>query len=261
MDSTSTSAVIQDCREALDGEDDIIGMQPHIPPVPSANTTEARQPLIPPVPSADFTGAMQPHIPPLPSANATDARQDMNVELSLKFADTKTRKRGRPRGCDKTAIGLPRKRAKKMGNQEGSNRGNLAGKPCSFMEKTSQEKTSFILGLLFGDKEKDIYTKTDLPTFGNLRNELGDSKIDVKLIEDRLTVEAKDKLNEMLNRLMPQLEMRWKCGMCNRPLSEHRFSTCCDSCLMWFHDKCLGFQTPIKVKLWFCKECKKIKHL
>ena len=48
----------------------------------------------------------------------------------------------------------------------------------------------------------------------------------------------------------------WYCGRCTNPiLDETESSIVCDSCLMWFHFKCLNLKQSPKSTVWFCRSC------
>lgn len=46
----------------------------------------------------------------------------------------------------------------------------------------------------------------------------------------------------------------WLCNLCKEELHSEG-SLGCDSCLQWFHLRCLGKKTCPKTKKWFCREC------
>ena len=46
----------------------------------------------------------------------------------------------------------------------------------------------------------------------------------------------------------------WICSLCKEELHAKR-SLGCDSCLLWFHLRCLGKKNFPKTKKWFCRGC------
>ena len=46
----------------------------------------------------------------------------------------------------------------------------------------------------------------------------------------------------------------WDCGVCQEDLG-HSNSICCESCLTWYHLKCVGLNNPPKKSNWFCRCC------
>jgi hypothetical protein len=53
---------------------------------------------------------------------------------------------------------------------------------------------------------------------------------------------------------------KWSCATCFQD-AEISGCVCCDSCLDWFHLKCVNKKAPPKTKFWFCGACHRIDWL
>lgn len=52
-------------------------------------------------------------------------------------------------------------------------------------------------------------------------------------------------------------EKTWDCKACDKELKNNK-AIGCDSCLEWYHLKCIGKQEPPKAKTWVCRNCVKV---
>ena len=51
-----------------------------------------------------------------------------------------------------------------------------------------------------------------------------------------------------------QSDPKWFCGVCQEDLGSSR-SVVCESCLVWYHQKCGSINIPPKKVPWFCCFC------
>ena len=61
-------------------------------------------------------------------------------------------------------------------------------------------------------------------------------------------IQITDKMAEL------QRDPKWKCGACHDDLLLSP-SVVCESCLVWYHLKCVGLTAAPKKTLWFCRSC------
>ena len=61
---------------------------------------------------------------------------------------------------------------------------------------------------------------------------------------------------ELVENVMERMRTKvvWLCSSCSSPLDTSE-SIVCESCLDWFHLKCVGLKRPPKRKDWFCRGC------
>lgn len=61
---------------------------------------------------------------------------------------------------------------------------------------------------------------------------------------------------ELVQNVMKMMRetQEWLCSSCNLALCTSE-SIVCESCLEWFHLKCIGLKTPPKKRTWFCRGC------
>lgn len=155
-------------------------------------------------------------------------------------------KRGRPKGAEKTIIGLPKKR-------------RAFSKLVPFIKMSIQEKETVILSWLFS---KDIVNSA---VRGQLIDEdqvevrpellspaLLDENVELKLIHRFLTRDGWLALNKAVKHLKKYVT--YFCCVCKIDIGKS-LSICCDCCLLWCHLTCSGLCKPSKKKHWFCKMC------
>ena len=61
-------------------------------------------------------------------------------------------------------------------------------------------------------------------------------------------IQVTDKMAEL------ERDPKWKCGACHKDLLVSP-SVVCESCLEWYHLKCVGLTVAPKKSLWFCRLC------
>ena len=62
-------------------------------------------------------------------------------------------------------------------------------------------------------------------------------------------------LASLLKTILQLKEIRtiWTCGDLHTQKSLD--CVCCESCLCWYHYKCVGLVTKPKMKNWYCRQC------
>ena len=199
--------------------------------------------------------------------------------LTIEFENLKPppimRKRGRPKGAEKTVIGLPRcKRFK----------GDQVRKPVAFLKKTTANReegwwammlrvfVSYMYNLYFSvvmlswflDRhvkeavlarkrlvlEEDVEVRPERIPATCL-----DEDVCIQSIRKYFSTDAWCTLTNVLDVLRSNLV--WYCGLCAKEMcDETENSIKCDSCLTWFHFQCVGIKTGPKAKEWFCRHCR-----
>ncbi|CAI8036418.1 hypothetical protein GBAR_LOCUS20403 [Geodia barretti] len=162
------------------------------------------------------------------------------------------KKRGRPKGHGLTTIGLPAKRARKELLRY--------KKPCSFSKLHVSEKEKVILSWFVDEKvaeralkhndlieEEDVECKPE-----RLPDSVLDENVDIHLARKHFTTEAWMLVQEVFKH--KSVHMAWICHSCHHNLHFEQ-SIICDSCLLWFHFKCVGLVRQPKCKNWFCRSC------
>ncbi|XP_057336089.1 MATH and LRR domain-containing protein PFE0570w-like [Microplitis mediator] len=196
-------------------------------------------------------------------------RKDINV-LSNIIVQPSLKRRGRPKGTDKTVIGLPRKvkRAKKE-------------KEIPFIEKSSIEKSKIILKWLMPRNnideilnnqrrisESDVTISINELSFAII----DDKNINLSSIKQYFTNEGWEKVNHLCDQ---KKKIEWQCKYCKIDLNKtvdndddndggddideikkFKISIGCDYCLEWYHLKCAGLVKKPKYRLWMCAGCK-----
>ena len=79
---------------------------------------------------------------------------------------------------------------------------------------------------------------------------------DDKLLIEEHEVETRPELVEVVKSVINVFSDKgeWACAVCCHNLVSAN-SLCCDSCLEWFHLKCVGLKQPPKRSVWFCRKC------
>ena len=50
-------------------------------------------------------------------------------------------------------------------------------------------------------------------------------------------------------------KINWICSICHHDLHSYPSIILCDTCLLWYHFKCVGLTKQPKAKKWFCRTC------
>ena len=155
-------------------------------------------------------------------------------------------KRGRPKGADKTVVGLPKKRT-------------AYSKLLPFNRLSVHDKEKAILSwLLSADivnfalrgqlvDEDQIEVRPEL-----LSPALVDENVELKLVQIFFTRDGWVSLNTAIKNLNKHIT--YFCCVCKIDI-ENSLSICCDCCLLWCHLICAGLNKAPKKKHWFCKQC------
>ena len=81
-----------------------------------------------------------------------------------------------------------------------------------------------------------------------------DENICVSMVKKYFTIDAWMVVQNVME--VMQARRKWDCAACSLLLST-RESVACESCLNWFHLKCVGLKKAPKKKNWFCVTCHK----
>lgn len=150
------------------------------------------------------------------------------------------RKRGRPKGVYASVIGIPKKRKK-----------------GPFKLMTNKEKEKMILWWLLKEKAKDcldyghVITDKDVPKHGDMANELLDENVNISVVFKHFTTLAFTKAEHMLK--MKRLKVKWMCHVCSEEADGHTIG--CETCLKWYHLKCVSLKKKPKIRNWICRQC------
>ena len=85
-----------------------------------------------------------------------------------------------------------------------------------------------------------------------ISNAILDQSVDVHLIRHCFTNDAWLIVQDVLNR--KKEHHVWICRGCSHDLDKDQ-AILCDSCLEWFHFRCVGLIKQPKQKYWFCRDC------
>ena len=84
-----------------------------------------------------------------------------------------------------------------------------------------------------------------------VQNSILDDNVDVCLIRKYFTNDAWKVVQDVLQ--LKEINTTWTCQICNSEVSLD--CVCCESCLCWYHYKCVGLVTKPKMKNWYCRQC------
>ena len=159
----------------------------------------------------------------------------------------KVKMRGRPKGAGLTVIGLPRK--KKNGNKH----------PVKFLMKPSDVKEKQILSWMLSDDLVKKALNGELIDIQEVPSDtirmspcLLDENVNWKVVQKYFAKGTWMMMRDLVHRL--SIKPNWVCGVCQDDL-EHSHSVVCESCLIWYHLKCVGLNNPPKKTNWFCRFC------
>lgn len=154
-------------------------------------------------------------------------------------------KRGRPKGNNKTVVGLPSRQGKK--------------RPSPFHLKHPQEKDAIMLKWFVS--QGDVKKALDGTLLIESAVEQNCNKVSTACLDEAVCVTRlrqyfdKDAWTSVLHLLdVKKRDAIWFCPVCNLPIDDAK-SICCNSCLEWFHMNCLNLNSAPKSKNWFCKTC------
>ena len=83
-------------------------------------------------------------------------------------------------------------------------------------------------------------------------NSVLDKNIDVFFIRKYFSTDAWLMVESILER--KKIDDVWMCDACHRDLHSEP-SIICESCLTWYHFRCVGLTKHPKIKNWFCRSC------
>ena len=155
--------------------------------------------------------------------------------------------KGRPKGLEKTAIGLNRKRKRD-------------DKILPFSKLHISEKKRRVLSWFAGDQTAkraiEEGVKISLADLIDAEPEklslcAQDEKVDVKIIRPYTEIDAYKKI---LLAVSNQGDQDLLCAMCSHPVDEDVIQ--CASCLSHLHLQCIDKSSKPKMRNWFCDSCK-----
>lgn len=155
--------------------------------------------------------------------------------------------RGRPKGCSKTVIGLPKFNC-------------LKKKP--FSKRSATEKKIFILQLIVAPAcFEEVYKKDKKIEIADINSDLPHSLlheyINLNVIREYCSESSWHKLNILLSDMRNNVP--WYCEHCNHILND-KSSVICASCLKSYHLICIGLKQVPKKKNWMCRYCPEEKN-
>ena len=158
----------------------------------------------------------------------------------------KIKKRGRPKGSQQTVIGLPRK---KLGVK----------KVLPFLMKTTTDRAKQILLWFVSEEDASLALQGSLLNESmveqnpkNVPNSCLSDKVNIWDIRRYFHNDGWQAVEHIYN--IKKNSPNWCCVVCKTDL--YVYTSCmCDSCLCWYHLKCIWKRTPPKAKNWFCREC------
>ena len=174
--------------------------------------------------------------------------------LSIDFADAVfapvPKKRGRPKGSQTTAIGLPKRKKLKM-----------SGKPTPFHKKDSLTRQRHLLTFFVTDEDVNSAMKHSGMLLGeecvemipeHIPSACLDSHVDINIIRKYFDENGWAALVSVFGE---RKQMPWYCYTCQEVLEDTN-SIGCDSCLNWQHWRCAAVKSKPKPKFWYCRHCK-----
>jgi len=155
----------------------------------------------------------------------------------------KIRKRGRPKGVNSTVIGVPKKKC--------------SDGPVKFLQKSNKEIKRQILDWILPHdlvEKAQRGEKINCKQLGdlNLAPNLLDENVNWAGVQSYFSNAAWSKISNAMAVLEENPE--WKCRTCSQDLSLLT-SAVCESCLYWYHLKCVGLFAAPKKAVWFCRLC------
>jgi zinc finger SWIM domain-containing protein 3 len=151
------------------------------------------------------------------------------------------KRRGRPKGCDTTVLGLLKRRT---GTQ-------------AFCHLTIRQKQEAMLTWLCGTEitaSSILSYQMEAPPVVELPQQFRDSSVlsSLSLLQNFVDTE------HILKKARQHGKKPLICGTCNVPIEGVR-SIGCDSCLLWFHFSCARLKRAPTKKMWSCPTCRNKK--
>ena len=84
-----------------------------------------------------------------------------------------------------------------------------------------------------------------------VQNSILDDNVEVCLVRKHFTTDAWKVVEGVLE--LKKANPTWTCQICHKDVECN--SVCCESCLCWYHYKCVGLAAKPKMKNWFCRQC------
>eukprot|EP00102_Acyrthosiphon_pisum_P020606 XP_016657816.1 PREDICTED: zinc finger SWIM domain-containing protein 1-like [Acyrthosiphon pisum] len=174
--------------------------------------------------------------------------EELQLLNDLPILPPRIPKRGRPKGNDKTAIGIPKKRKIVSVGLVSFHKLPLKLKQCQMLKWVVDEE----LTMLAMDNKKMI-GKNDVERIPErVSNAIIDDTIALGEIKRFFTADGWTAVQQIIN--FKKQHPSWLCPVCSEDSSSK--SICCNRCLEWSHFTCARVNENVKSKLWFCNICK-----
>nr|XP_037277162.1 uncharacterized protein LOC119170185 isoform X1 [Rhipicephalus microplus] len=193
----------------------------------------------------------QPRENTLAPASSAGPSDYMRERLGKLKVPAKVKSRGRPKGAEKTVIGLPRRR-------QGPHKSAATLQP--FRDLPPQEKELRILSCLVPQGLLSEVQQGKL-LLGEDQVETIPSRIPETILDEEVHLDCvqkyftEDGWTAVLATVKVKKQtIKWKCNEC-RDLLEEDPSVICDLCLCWFHQICTSLSSRNRNSSWFCAKC------
>lgn len=201
------------------------------------------------------------------TSRITDIEQDLKGQRYRRLEMLKVppvlKQRGRPKGADKTIIGLTKKNTK------------VVTRRTPFCKLREKERIQIMLGWFVSQElvksasqnrievdESEVEVRPDKVTSAVL-----DGDVNFDLLRSYFTPDAWLLLSDVVE--SKRRNPTWACEICTVDLNEtldenidpnlstHLKKECirCDLCLSWFHFKCVALKKTPKANFWYCSKC------
>lgn len=179
-----------------------------------------------------------------------DDTEDFDTLKKVKMPHTML-KRGRPKGCEITVIGIPKKKLKKSNNSTGSIQ--------PFCKIRAEDKDCILLECFVQPSCARKAMNGQLVTINTITSNVhslpdmikDESNVDIHRIEKYFTPEA---WVHVLQLFESKKKCKWTCPGCRKAIKSGD-SISCDRCLNLYHMSCTTLNKMPKKINWFCRPC------
>ena len=128
-----------------------------------------------------------------------------------------------------------------------------------FQNKSRAQKEEQILNWMFSENVVNKVLRGELIKIEEVPQDpfelslcLVDENVNWRVVERYLEKSAWTKMVHLMSCL--QSDPKWFCRVCQEDLESFK-SIVCESCLVWYHQKCVSINIPPKKAPWFCRFC------